>query len=421
MDRALGLAKSQSAKDTYVLFAGNVASAFLGFLFTLLIARGLSVGDFGVFSAVNNLVTMIASLADIGISAALISFVSNYHTKGDTVNAWRYLKASFVARIIVVSLIVLAMLALAPIVGKKLLASNDISVVYWSVVLSIGFLIWAYFTVALQAYRRFVASVSVDMFLGVVRVLSVGAFFFAGILTLTSALLSFAMGALAAILVGFYLLGTSFLTVDTPVEIYSKLLRFSGWVGVNRVVSAISGRLDVTMLAAMAGATVTGQYSIAQRLALFITVLVASLSSVMAPRLSSFGNKAEEKKYIIKATLTTLAIVAGVMLWIIIASPFITLLFGEKYLPAVPIFQVFLASLIPFILSSSSVSAIIYSIKKPVYIGYFSFFQLAAIFLISLVLIPKIGAYGPLVAYFAVNTILAVYSWTIVIRYYWRN
>ena len=420
IDRAVGLAKSQSAKDTYVLFAGNVASAFLGFLFTLIIARGLSVGDFGVFSAVNNLIAIISSLADVGISAGLVTFVANFQAKGDTKNSHRFLKASLVVRVAATSLLSLLVLAFAPSV-KKLLASEDMSVIYWSVALSFGLLFWAYFPTALQAYKRFIASVSVDLTIGIVRALSVYVFFVAGVLTLNTSFLSFTVGGLAAAVLGVLLLGPSFLKVDTPKEVYSKLLRFSGWVGVNRVVSAISGRLDVQMLAVMSGATITGQYSIAQRLALFIAVLTSSLSNVMAPRLSSFEDRHKEKVYIIKATLATLVIVFGMVVWMIIARPFVTFLFGQKYEEAVPIFRAFVGSLIPFVLATPPVTAIIYSIKRPVYIGYFSFFQLAAIFLINILLIPKLGAFGPLVAFFVVNTILAVYSWVIVFRHYWVN
>ena len=421
INKAVGLAKSQSARDTYVLFGGNIVSAFLGFLFTLIIARGLSVGDFGVFSAVNNLVTIISSVADIGISAGLVSFVASFTAKGDKENAWRYLKASLVARLVVVSLLSLALLAFAPIVAKRLLASSDINMVYWSVVLSFGLMFWGYFPSALQAYKRFVASISVDISLGIIRVLAVGSFFFAGALTLSTSFISFTLGTIMAVVSGIIFLGVSFLIIDTPGEVYSKLLRFSGWVGVNRIVSAISGRIDLQMLAVFMGAEVVGQYSIAQRLALFVTVLISSFSVVLATRLAAFDDREKEKGYVIKSTLATLLIVMGVIVWIIIARPFISLLFGIKYLPAVPIFQAFAASMVPFILATTPVTAIIYSMKKPIYIGYFSFFQLAAIFLLNLLLIPKIGPYGPLVAFFVVGLVLAIFSWAIVYNYYWSK
>jgi O-antigen/teichoic acid export membrane protein len=65
------------------------------------------------------------------------------------------------------------------------------------------------------------------------------------------------------------------------------------------------------------------------------------------------------------------------------------------------------------------VTAIIYALKKPIYIGLFSFFQLAAMFFLNLYLIPKFGVFGPTITYAIANSILALYSWAIVIKYYW--
>jgi len=59
--------------------------------------------------------------------------------------------------------------------------------------------------------------------------------------------------------------------------------------------------------------------------------------------------------------------------------------------------------------------------KKPIYIGYFSFFQLAVIFILSVTLVPIIGVYGPLIAFFVMNTILAIYAWVIVGKHYWGS
>jgi O-antigen/teichoic acid export membrane protein len=173
------------------------------------------------------------------------------------------------------------------------------------------------------------------------------------------------------------------------------------------------------MLATLVGATATGLYSIPSRLASFIIVLTSSFSSVLATRMAAFGDKEKEKKYLLKASLATLPIVAGIILWIVIAHPFITTLFGDKYEPAVPIFQALTAAMIPFLITAPSVTAITYSMKKTVYIGAYSFFQLAAIFVLNYLLIPRFGVFGPTITFAVTNTILAIYTWTIVIKYYW--
>ncbi len=104
-----------------------------------------------------------------------------------------------------------------------------------------------------------------------------------------------------------------------------------------------------------------------------------------------------------------------------IAKPFIQLLFGENYLDSVPVFRALVLSMIPFIFTAPSVAAIIYAMKKNIYIGIYSFFQLAAIFLLNLFFIPKYGPLGPTFTFGITNTILAIYTWAIVIRHYWSK
>lgn len=409
---------SATAKDTYVLFTGNVGSAFLGFLFTLLVARALSIEEFGVFSAATNLIVIIASLTDLGISSAIINFVSLNIARGRQQKANEFLKAALIIRFLSVLVVSFLIALFAKEVAVRFLATNEISVSYFVAIIPLTLVFWFILPYALQGYRRFLDSVWVDLSLGIPRVI-IGylIFLFLG-LTIVRSLWVYALAAFFPLVLGLALLGTSFLKTNPRRDIYEKLLKFSGWLGVNRIISSISGRLDIQMLAALAGASVTGIYSIPAKLAAFIVVLSSSFSAVLAPRLAAFENREKEKRYILKATLAMVPITLMVLLWILIARPFITLLFGEKYLDSVVVFRALAASMIPFLLTAPSVTAIVYALKKPVFIGAFSFFQLVAIFLLNFMFIPKYGALGPTLTFGIVNTILAIYSWIIVIKYY---
>lgn len=417
--QAFGLVKSQTAKDTYVLFVGNIASAFLGFVFTIIIARALSVSDFGVFSAASNLVVIFYSLYDLGLSGGLINFVAETYSRGKVDEERAYIKAAFLLRLMAYLILCSIIFIFARQISVRFLATDDIRVSYWVAAISFGFMFEGLFTPTLQAEKRFLPSVLVTCSIGIVRPMVAGILTFMGGLTLSSALLSYTLGTAASIFVGFAFVGLGFIFAKATKEVYLRLIKFSGWLGVNRIISGISGRLDITMLAAMVGATATGLYSIPSRLTSFVVVLSSSFSAVLAPRLASFGNKKEERKYIIKASLATGGIVLAIICWIVVAKPFILLLFGQKYLEAVPIFQALTASMIPFVLAAVPTMAIIYSMKKPIFIGAFSIYQLAAMFILNLVFIPKYGVFGPTITFGLVNISLAIFCWTLIIRHYW--
>ena len=418
-DRAKSLVFSSTAKDTYVLFSGNVLSAFLGFVYTLFIARALSVSDFGIFSAAVNLVIILISVTDLGISTGVVSFVSEKLSLGEKQESEKYIKAAVIIRFIVTFVVCIATIIFANTFTNSLLATKDILVTVLTAAITLSLALPMLLPFVMQAQKRFVASIVSDNSLYLSRLIFMFIFMYVLGLTINNSLISYVLGGLVGSIVGLFLLKPKFLFTKPDKNIYTNLAKFTGWLGVNRIISSVSGRLDIQMLAVMVGATATGLYSIPNRLAGFVIVLTSSFSGVLAPRLASFQNKELEKKYIIKATLALIPIIAGLLLWIAIAEPFIVILFGDKYLEAVPIFQALTVSMIPFVLTAVSVTAIVYAMKKTVYIGVFSFFQIAAIFLLNLLFIPKFGIIGPTITFGITNTILAIYTWVIIIRYYW--
>lgn len=419
--KAVNLAKSKTARDTYTLFIGNIFAAFTGFLFTIIIARALSVENFGIYSAAANLFVLLTSLSDLGLSSGVVNFVSYFLTRGKEKEANEYVKGAISIKAILTTLLSLFVLIFAGFISRHWLATMDKTVAYWVSLLSFLAIFWAFLPYVLQAKKLFFKSVLIDIFVSLPRLAVSFLFITFGVLTLGRVFQAFAISLIIGGGVGLIFTGTKFLSAKPKKKVYLDLVRFSGWLGVNRLISSISGRLDIQMLAGMAGAVATGLYSIPSRLASFITVLDSSYSSVLAPRFSSFGDKEKEKKYLLKSCLPLIPIIAGLILWILMAKPFITILFGAKYIGSVGIFQALTLAMIPSTMTVPSVTAIIYGMKQTKYIGLFSFFQLAAIFLINLVFIPKYGVFGPTLAFGFVNTALAIYTWAIVINHYWKK
>lgn len=418
-DRFRSLAFSATAKDTFVLFSGNVLSAFWSFLFILFVARALSVYDFGIFSAAINLVTILVSISNIGISTGVINFVSEHLAKGEHEKANEYIKASFIIRLVIVLVISAVVAIFAPFVSKTLLATRDPKIAIWSAIVPIFLFPDAFFPYILQAKKKFLHSTVINNAFYLVRLLFVFAFFLIGGLTMSKAFWAFGAGFLVEGILILVYVKTDFLHSKPQKDEYKNLLKFSSWIGVNSIISSVSGRLDIQMLAVMAGAMATGLYSIPSKLAGFIVVLAGSFSSVLAPRMAGFANTAKEKLYIVKSTMALLPVTAGIIIWIIFAKPFILLLFGIKYLASVPVFQALAAAQIPFLFTVPSVTAIIYSMKKTVYIGAYSFFQIVSIFVLNFIFIPKYGPIGPTITFAITNTILAIYTWVIIIKHYW--
>ena len=271
---------SATAKDTFILFAGNLGSAFWGFLFTLFAARSMSIYEFGIFSAVLNFVVILSSLADIGISTGSVNFVADHTARGEHEKANEYVKASFLIRLFIVLGISVLVAIFAPFVSKTFLASNDSKIALWAAVIPIFLFPDLFFPYILQAKKKFLHSTIIDNAFYIARLLFALGFYLVGGLTMSKAFWAFGAGFVVEVaLIAFFVKG-DFLYSKPQRNEYRNLLKYSGWIGVNRIISSVSGRLDIQMLATMAGALATGLYSIPSRLASFITILSGSFSAV---------------------------------------------------------------------------------------------------------------------------------------------
>ncbi len=415
-NRVFALAKSNTARDTYILLGGNVINAGLGFVFTWFVARAFSADEFGIFSAVNNMVYILIPLSDLGTTSGLIRFVAELESKGKHKEAKRYIKAAFVFKFLLYLVMAILIITFAQPISKHLLVSGDPVVTYWMLAIGVGMFLPSFVPAVLQAKKLFLRSAVIDVSYGLGRVLLILPLMIGG-LSLIESFQAFALTGILSFVVIIFLHGFSFLKVSTSKKIYLKLISFSGWLGVNRLVSTIASRIDVQILAVMASASSVGYYALAVKLAFFISFLSASFSAVLAPRLASFGNRQAEANYLKKSVFALIPIVVAVIIWAIFARPFI-LAFGEQYLPAVNVFRVLALSMIPFLLTVPSVTAIIYSIKKPKYIGRFSILQLILVVFLNVVMIPLFDVYAPAIVFGIINTLLAIYSWVIVVSYY---
>ena len=361
------------------------------------------------------------SITDLGISSGAVNFIAESNAKSDEETGSKYIKASLILRFAITFIVAFLVIIFSKYIANTFLVTENTNIAILTAIVSLSLAVPMLFPFFLQAKKKFVPSIISDISLYLSRLVFTFSVMLLTKVTVENSLIAFVVGGIVGTVVGAYLIKFDFLKSKPEKQIYEKLIRFSGWIGVNRIISSLSGRLDIQMLAVMSGATATGLYSIPSRLAGFIIVLTSSLSGVLASRLAGFGNKDKEKKYILKATLALIPITMGIIVWAIIAKPFILLLFGENYLDSVPVFRALVLSMIPFIFTAPSVAAIIYAMKKNIYIGIYSFFQLAAIFLLNLFFIPKYGPLGPTFTFGITNTILAIYTWAIVIRHYWSK
>ncbi len=407
---------SSTAKNTYLLFFGNTLDAIFAFIFTTITFRILSTADFGIFSAINNFIVLAFSILDLGIGSGLINYISYHHQQGDNQKAAEYFKAGLLLRLglaaVVSVLIIVFSWAIAP---NLFLTQEYLSVVFAGIAI-IGLSVIDIATFSLQAYQKFIKSALTSSTFSLLRVLLIMLVMVSNLsVSITIVILVTALASIMSATIGLNFLRESFKGKNPSIKTYKSIISFSGWIAVNKISSSISGKIDTQLLLLLAGASVTGIYSVAARLASFYAVIITSFSAVLAPKFAGGKSVRELTPFLKKSLLGVAGLVLAMLFGIFISKPFILLLFGPRAVESILPFQLLTVAYIPFVVSSLSITILIYYLKKTSIVGMLSIIQLIVLLLGNFFLIPRFHIYGPILALGISNTIVTIVSYSAIV------
>lgn len=411
---------SKAAKDSSVVFLGNVASSVLGIIFTVLAARFLGPAGWGIVAGVGNLIPIIVALADFGLGAAVFQYTAGKWGTKEEDKARRVYGTALAIRIVTVAVVSVFLVLFSSWFARSLFNSQDPSLIFLTALgfLGVALLDFQIFSIESRQNWKLAAA-----FISLTNVFRVGLLLFliwVGQANIFSVLMSFSGSTLLV-----FLLSTIFL-FNTPrlyfgwQEFIKKFSRFSLWMGGNKIVSVLSSRVDILIIIQLVGAYEAGIYGAANRLAMGVPLILGSFATVLAARFASLEKKVEIVSFFKKSIGLSLLIVAGLIAGIFL-TPSIISFFGPEYARSKEVLQWLFAAMIPFALSVPSVNILIYHFKKPSIITYLSFLQLAIMISISYLYIPSLGIFAPVLALGLSNSLMLIVTYYFAIRYLSRK
>lgn len=401
MKKILGLIKSQTVKDSLIIFTGLGVMAFIGFIFTVILARTLGPNTFGVYSAITALATIVYSFGDLGISPALVNFIPKHPTEKA-----KYLTTGFWLQFAVAVLVLLFFVGISLIhnfiipgsLAVDLLLAGGMSINY----LFIGFA-QGIFT----AERRFWSYSLSQIIDPVIKIAIVFVLLRANSLTIGSALAANLISTLLALLITFgrELYATEF---EISREIVLKITHFAKWIAFSRIFSVMVSKIDVVILNLLVGNFQTGIYSAASRIAFFFALLVSGLGSVVNARFSAFDSNQKLISYSQKLLILVGGIITLMIACAILADPIVQLVYGEKYLETIIVFKYLTLAMIPFTLSLIITPALLYSFNQTAFYAQTTAIQVIGIILLDILLIPQYGSMAPVLSMATTNIFVLV-------------
>lgn len=309
---------------------GKVTTNILGIISAFILARLLSPSDFGLVAIAVSFVGLISIVSELSLSAALVHL--SKVTDGHLDTAWTF---NFVRGVLLSTLIVIGSGLLASMYGQpelqSLLAALAISVMIGSlynpkmILLNKKLIFWQESVVSIAGKAvSFVVSVSL-------------AYIYQSYWALIWGMV--ASQAISTLMSYIFMPYRPRLSVSH----YRDLFGFSLWITLGRIAQSISWRSDPLILGVFMPVASLGFISVGQRFSnLIINEIMQPIGQVLFPAFATMQDDLERlRRAYLRSTgmmcLISFPIGVGIAL---AAEPFVLTFLGEKWLPAVPVLQV---------------------------------------------------------------------------------
>ncbi len=414
------LFRSKATQDSIALYAGNLLAAGIGFIASLIVARKLGPSGFGIVVAYNSIIVTLVGVTDLGLGVGVVKNVAPLLVNGES-DTKPYFQFLFLAEVISGLLILIPGFIFSHQLKAFMGSGVSLSTVYISVLAASFASISAYVGITLIAHKKIKLNALMVTFNSSLRLIIVLVLLKRGYISTSNVLYTYTVITVLNLAIGFLIIPKDFIGHFDfhKIKRAAKLiLPISGWLTLSSIITAIASRLDFFYLFRLKGPAEAGTYGAALQLSTIFALLITSFSAALIPYVSERVTRKEQilflKKGLLAASLGAIAILSFTAI-----SPFIiNLLFGQRFILAVPVFQI-LSVHFALNLMLLPVSLIFIPLGKVRYGSYISSFQL----IISLILFPILiksygsrGAAGTILSTTIVGLIFYVFSLFFLIR-----
>lgn len=403
----------KAIEDVIVSMIPQAVSLVTGFLTSILIARGLGPKGMGNYALILSVSGMAAALSDLGIGQTAIRFASQAVEKNDSGMHLAILRWAFRVRVLLVSIISLAVFIAAPlVVGKLWHDPTLVPLVRLSLLTSIFAAIAAIPTIYFQSLKRFKMNAAVTVgqtlvsFFGIAGLALLNQWSLQWVITVT--VVAAGLAAITFIILvpkasflasGEFQSGRSIDAFRPPKQNTQTstsldatgMNEFAFFMVLSSLLVIVIMRTDVWLMGFYLDKAQIGLYNVASRFTLPLVVVLGALNTALWPRASALTSF-EKALGMLKKTfkLSLLVAVAGMAYSILV--PLVTpVVFGEVYRSGVTLGQVLCLRYCIAILTSP-IGVIGYSLGLVRAYTLINILQLVTVVAINVLLLQKMGA-----------------------------
>jgi len=407
--------QSESARSGYLSTVDQGVISAANFLSAVIIARNVSLTDFGVYGIGFTILRLGRAIQE----GLIIQPLNAYGTEGDDASFARYATSSLILQLILAAVTSAAIW----VIGRLLtIIGNDTS----------GPMVWglwfAFFTTQIQEYLRRLlytrdkttAALMNTIVSNIVRFAFLFWFIQKEVITGVTGLQAIGWGALAGALLGLWN-GRAFWTrnILNFREIAVRDLKFGRWVLGGVLANFVAVEFYPVMTAGMISFAAAGAYRAIQNLMAPILTLLRATDTFFVPRMAKInatdGKQALKRPLKLVYFFTGLPIIAWLLLTSVAASPLLTWLYGEEYAAyalGVPLMAVFY--FLWYLYSPVQIAIKATRISRPLFTA--NLLAMILMFTAGLWMIHAWGVYGTMAGQLLNALIITVFLWRAWIR-----
>jgi O-antigen/teichoic acid export membrane protein len=414
--------------DVLVSLVPQATKSLLGFLSSILLARGLGPAGMGQYALIQSVTDTVSSLSDPGVSQTAIRYAAIAASRGDADAQLAVVRWAFRLRLLAVGALALVVFVAIPSIAEELWHSGELAPLMrvglaTAVFLSLGAVPVIYF----QSLQRFGMNALILTGQGLFTFAGIATLAILGLLSVERVVAVTAAAALAAAAASALLLPRRALVAPPAAEPGASWIRgfwrvpssarahdgalaggrpeeFAFYLLLSTVIVMITVRLDLWLMGIYLEQSQIGLYNIATRTALPLMFVLTAVSTALWPRASAVGTL-EEVQALLRKTLKVSVLVATAGVAYAIAVPLlIPVLFGAVYSPSVVLSQIISLGYCIAIMANP-MTMVGYSFGMARVYWLVNLLQMAVVAVLLVLLLPRLGVLGAAFTFVANNLV----------------
>jgi O-antigen/teichoic acid export membrane protein len=388
--------KPSIASDTVNLTISKVITLTIVFVNTMLLSRVLTLEDYGTYSQLLLVVNLLTSIFMLGLPNSINYFLASCETNAD--------RQKFLSVYYTLSTILSIFTGFLLVISTRIITDyfdNDyiksflyvLAVYPWARIIqsSIQNLLVVYQKTKYLMLFNVLYSVSKLSIILIVQIIDGDFALYMLLFIIVEAIFALSVYAIVKNL-------TSKITIYIDTELIKSVLKFSLPLGIATMIGTISIELDKLMIAYFFDTEQLAIYTNAAR-EMPVTIVASSLTAVLMPQLVRLLHKNKKEEAILlwsDATILSFIFISFFASALFVFAPeVISLLYSDKYLPGVEVFQIYSILLL---FRCTYFGMVLNSMGKTKVILYTSMFSLVFNVVLNFTFIKMYGFIGPAIA-----------------------